>query len=534
VPLPETPEEYVHPYTYWPWYQRTWFLCRRALFLLWLWTPCLSKVAWTVVRGKLSDVEWLDWLLEVMVETMEQSGAGFQKFCQWAAMRPDLFPQRVCRALAKLQDNAPLHSLDDTKAIIRRDLGLELDDIFEQFDETPVASGTVGQVYKAKLRPEYALPDGRTQVAVKVRHPNVLDSSYADIWFIFWMIRASPSLVGITLALPFKEEEFYNNIQKQVDFTWEAYNLIKFRNNFRSEANGGGRLSIEKDTDGSSSDISSRNKKLRVVFPCVHTGLLSESVLVESWGPGENLSSMLRVKASRSKVWDSHLSEEIAYDESTRLELSAEERELRKELASRCCDIACKMFLRDNYIHGDLHAGNLIYSAKHNLLTVIDAGLTTYLDESSFVPFGDFLRALCVGDANVIVEKLVEFNVNDNFTKTSVPAFTQEVSSILDKYMGVDRSRQEDQLIMGYIMGEVLNTIGKYKITLKGDISASLMTISISEGLILSLDPTFDLVGRCLPYFVRYAGWETLSSIRQAGYFSSSEKARDMISQGVE
>jgi len=513
IPLPPMPEAYVHPYNHWKWYHRYLFIIQRTVKLLYLWTPCVLILFYMLLRGKSTDKEWVDWILDHAVRTLEKSGAGFQKFGQWVAMRPDLFPQSLCKAMAKLQDDAPSHDFEQTRQTIKDSLGYDLEQLFVEFDQKPIASGSVGQVHRAKLRPEYALPTGETEVAVKVRHPKVLDSSFIDIWLIFWVMRASPSL-GLSICLPFKEGEFHNNIQKQVDFTWEAYNLLKFNANFRGEV--------------------AQEGQLKVRFPTVHTELLSESILIESWAPGENLSSMLARKSSRSKVWDEHLDKNLSLTsvEESKM-LTPQEVNLRKELALRCCDIAAKMFLRDNYIHGDLHAGNLLYSAKDNLLTVVDAGLTTYLEDKSFVPFGDFLRALCVGDAQVIVEKLVEFNVNPSFKPNDTPAFTEEVSGIFDKYMGKDRSRQEDQLVMGYIMGEVLNCIGRYSITLRGDVSSSLMSISISEGLILSLDPTFDLVGRTLPYFVRYAGWESLWELKQAGYYSTTAKARQMISKGV-
>jgi len=514
VPLPPEPEAYVHPYTFWPWYSRYYFVFTRTFKLLYIWSPCFYRVIYTLIRGKENDQEWINWMLESCVLATEQSGAGFQKFGQWVAMRPDLFPRSLCKAMAKLQDDAPSHDFQHTKRIFKESFGCDLEEVFEEFDPIPIASGSVGQVHRGKLRAEYALSDGRVKVAVKVRHPGILDSSYADIWLILLGMKLSP-LIGLKMCFPFKEHEFYNNIQKQVDFTWEAYNLLKFNRNFTGDYMSSSTLTVR--------------------FPLVHTELLSESILIESWAPGENLASMLAKKSSRSKVWDewSRRDNEGVSADMLGDDLTPQEISLRKELAMRCCDIAAKMFLRDNYIHGDLHAGNLLYSAKDNLLTVVDAGLTTFLEDETFTPFGDLLRALCVGDAKVIVEKLVEFNVNEHFKMNDIPDFTADVSAILDKYMGEDRARQEDQLVMGYIMGEVLNTIGKYSITLKGDVSSSLMTISVSEGLVLSLDPSFDLVGRTLPYFVRFAGWDTLSQLRQAGYYSTTSQARNMISKGV-
>ena len=38
-----------------------------------------------------------------------------------------------------------------------------------------------------------------------------------------------------------------------------------------------------------------------------------------------------------------------------------------------------------------------------------------------------------------------------------------------------------------------------------GEVAASLMTMSVAEGVIRSLDPEFDIAKRSLPYFVRYS-----------------------------
>ena len=72
------------------------------------------------------------------------------------------------------------------------------------------------------------------------------------------------------------------------------------------------------------------------------------------------------------------------------------------------------MYLRDNYIHGDLHGGNLLYStdAGRDRVFVLDAGLTTALEPDWASPFGYMLHALTLGDADRVAEKLLMFNVN--------------------------------------------------------------------------------------------------------------------------
>jgi predicted unusual protein kinase regulating ubiquinone biosynthesis (AarF/ABC1/UbiB family) len=58
-----------------------------------------------------------------------------------------------------------------------------------------------------------------------------------------------------------------------------------------------------------------------------------------------------------------------------------------------------KMFLRDNCIHGDMHAGNVLFCPQTGLVTVIDAGVVCEVEESWRRKFHEFLLALCTGDA---------------------------------------------------------------------------------------------------------------------------------------
>jgi len=69
----------------------------------------------------------------------------------------------------------------------------------------------------------------------------------------------------------------------------------------------------------------------------------------------------------------------------------------KKRLAFTMFDMFLKMFLRDNLIHGDLHAGNVLFDTAHSACTVLDAGLTVSLDKDMQAGFGKFLLAICSG-----------------------------------------------------------------------------------------------------------------------------------------
>jgi hypothetical protein len=75
-------------------------------------------------------------------------------------------------------------------------------------------------------------------------------------------------------------------------------------------------------------------------------------------------------------------------------------------------------------------------------------------------------------------------------------------------------------------MGTITQRLGKYGICLRGDISACLLTISVSEGLLLNLVPSYDIVTRAAPYFVRYRSYKSIEDVMSSGY-NTGEKAGD-------
>ena len=68
---------------------------------------------------------------------------------------------------------------------------------------------------------------------------------------------------------------------------------------------------------------------------------------------------------------------------------------MRNRVATGIFDITLKMFLRDNFVHSDMHAGNAIYDEKRDLITLIDAGMATELPQDVLWKFGISFVPLC-------------------------------------------------------------------------------------------------------------------------------------------
>ena len=120
------------------------------------------------------------------------------------------------RELAKLRDAAPSVSFKQMRRVIEEELEEPISELFESFDEEPIAAASIGQVYRATLI------DGR-EVAVKVQYPGVASAVRADLQNLDMILRL---LKRMTPALEVKEiaEEIKERIVEELDYEIEAQN----------------------------------------------------------------------------------------------------------------------------------------------------------------------------------------------------------------------------------------------------------------------------------------------------------------------
>jgi len=271
--------------------------------------------------------------------------------------------------------------------------------------------------------------------------------------------------------------------------------------------------------------------KLR--FPVVSTNLLSPSVLLESWAPGSSVSNILCNVGQGFRVINEGVQHAVG-------EVRDGLKQKKKALAATLFDMSIKMFLRDNLVHGDLHAGNVLFDQEGETCTVIDGGMTTSLAPSVKKDFGLFLQALCTSDTDLLTRKILSFHVEKNEAIKKGGGHIQGGCASVDP---VERQRARDALALsikgamnrfvvkhpdgtitapdgspislGDVVGEVMFALQRHGICLRGDVANSLMTMSLTEGLIRSLDPEFDMVRASYPYFLRYRGADITSKFRE-------------------
>jgi len=103
---------------------------------------------------------------------LEELGPVFIKFGQALSTRPDIVPVDIATELARLQDQVPPFPGVIARQIIESELGRKIDEVFAEFETTPMASASVAQVHAARLRPAAEGEPG-LEVVVKVIRPDV-------------------------------------------------------------------------------------------------------------------------------------------------------------------------------------------------------------------------------------------------------------------------------------------------------------------------------------------------------------------------
>ena len=162
---------------------------------------------------------------QALQELLTRLGPTFVKLAQTLSMRPDLVGDTYAVALAKLQDNVRPFPNDAAFAILERELGCPVGEVFEYLTPDPVASASLGQLYRGVLLPEY----GGASVAVKVQRPGAAESIALDIFLLKQVLGLVQRAAGITRNLGVLADEIGVALRGECDFRNEVANAEVFR-----------------------------------------------------------------------------------------------------------------------------------------------------------------------------------------------------------------------------------------------------------------------------------------------------------------
>ena len=166
------------------------------------------------------------WLRESLISL----GPTFIKIGQALGTRADLLPLPYVKELALLQDQVPAFSTAEAFERIELELGRPLHEAYVEIDSEPIASASLGQVYRARLA-------SGEEVAVKVQRPALAETISIDVAILYRLVKLTNRFFPKANENADWEgmlHEFYSTIFEELDYVKEGRNADRFRYNFRT------------------------------------------------------------------------------------------------------------------------------------------------------------------------------------------------------------------------------------------------------------------------------------------------------------
>ncbi|XP_051007634.1 uncharacterized aarF domain-containing protein kinase 2 [Acomys russatus] len=510
----------------------------RAGVLLAKFFPLLFLYPLTYLAPSLSTL-WL----RLLLKATETSGPTYIKLGQWASTRRDLFSEDFCAQFSKLHVQVTPHPWARTEYLLQQAFGEDWGSLLFFETQEPVGSGCVAQVYKAfastallekdrlwgpvtQLSPgtgtvgmqrepfvngwtssenladeafleKLLLPKadfvrsevGTAQapghapkshqlipVAVKVLHPGLLSQVHMDLLLMKLGSQALGLLPGVKwLSLHEIVEEFEKLMVQQIDLRYEARNLEHFQHNFQNMTS--------------------------VKFPTPLHPLITRDILVETYEESVPVSSYQQAGIPA---------------------------DLKRKIAQLGINMLLKMVFVDNFVHGDLHPGNILVQGADGLspslqmqqqqenvcdtlvatiapalcplrLVLLDAGIVAELQASDLRNFRAVFLAVAMGQGHRVAE-LILHHARANECK-DVEKFKAEMATL------VTQARKDtitlEKLHVSSLLSSVFKLLMTHKVKLESNFASIVFAIMVLEGLGRSLDPTLDILEAAKPFLLK-------------------------------
>jgi glutamate-1-semialdehyde 2,1-aminomutase len=302
----------------------------------------------------------------------------------------------VIKHLQKLQDETPANDFGYIRSTIENAFEQPLENIFIDFSEIPIASASIAQVHKARLK------SGEI-VAVKVLRKNARKQMLRSLRFVSTVTKIFQKVIPPMKKLhaSARVNEIRRLLGEQLDFTLELRNLQRLRHNFLNHE--------------------------YISTPMPYEEYCKDNILVMEFVEGIRALDYKNVNISP------------------------------KRLAARLQNAIYTMLYFDGVCHGDPHPGNIIFSGDGKM-TFIDFGIVAYLSEkekwglSSFyyaatsylweLAVRRFTNCFAVSEINLLENEkykqamadVLKHHFKDVADQWNTAAFFQDVNKVLNNF----------------------------------------------------------------------------------------------------
>lgn len=306
--------------------------------------------------------------------SLEELGPAFVKLGQILSTRPDILPPEIVEELKKLQDSVPPFSFTEVRTVIEEEFGEQLENVYKEFQEKPVAAASISQVHHARL-------SSGKPVAVKVQRPGIEKTINLDLYILKDLAGFIDhhTQYGKLYDCSGMVLEFENTIKNELDFTREAENAETFQQNFTRDEG--------------------------ITVPKVKWIYTTKRILTMEYIDG------------------------IRVDDEAVLELAGIDKKL---LAKKLAASICNQILRDGFFHADPHPGN-IQVLPDGTIVFLDLGMVGYLNEARKRMISDFFIGVASRDSRLVVKSIIDLETMPS--RSNIKRFEKDVDRIIEKYL---------------------------------------------------------------------------------------------------
>lgn len=375
---------------------------------------------------------------------LESLGPVFIKFGQMLSTRRDLLPIAYADELAKLQDDVPPFEGSVAKRIIETELKRPLDEIYSEFDLTPVASASVAQVHSAYLKNS----DGTRgeKVAVKVLRPNIKPIIEQDLSLMsvaaYLVTRFFPD--GKRLRASEVVEEFDKHLHDELDLMCEAGNASQFARQFANHS--------------------------MLIIPKVYYDYTARSVLTLQWMDGIPISNTDNLIANGIEL---------------------------KKLAVMGVEIFFTQVFDHGFFHADMHPGN-IFVAEDGRYIALDFGIVGSLTDFD----KRYLATNFLAFFNRDYHRVATAHIESGWVPENTRA--EELESAVRTVCEPIFNKPLSEISFGMVLLRLFEVSRRFNVQIQPQLVLLQKTLLNIEGLGRELDPNLDLWQTAKPFLVRW------------------------------
>ncbi len=307
---------------------------------------------------------------------LEELGPTFIKVGQLLSTRSDLLPPTFITELSRLQDDVPPAFWPSVRRVIEEELDAPVDDLFQTFDEIPIAAASLGQVHAATLSNGEA-------VVIKVQRPDIEKVINLDLDILLDLAQLAQERTPLGKHYEMVElaDEFAYSLRAELDYRREGRNADRLRSNFTDDPN--------------------------LYVPRVYWEYTTHRVMVQE-------------RITGIKIDDIEALEAAGYD--------------RHRLALYSARIVIKEILEDGFFHADPHPGNILVLSGE-VIGLLDFGTVGRLasrDRTNLVRL--FIMAVQL-DTDGVLDQLTRMGIADY--NMDQDALRRDLHRLLLRYYGV-------------------------------------------------------------------------------------------------